>query len=400
MTKIDPGAIMGIQSPVLDDPVTGAINMNPVRIVRAENDILFAEDGQAYIDLFSAHGTAWLGHANPAVAARVAEQLERLWVTGGLETPASSDAKALVEQWFPGTHRVAGLYSTGMEAAEFALRVARVVTQRNGAVGFERSMHGKSLATSCLGWENHDGVRIADFHRLPFVPHGPEDKILAELDDTLSTGRISAVFVEPLQGIGGAHMASGTFYREAARLCAAHGALLVFDEILTGFHRSGPPFFFSGLGVVPDIVLIGKGLGNGFPVSAVVLGGQYQVEKKMLPGSTYSGNPLASAAVVGTLQQMRALDLPTLVRGIEATITRCLRPLEDLGAALRGRGAMWVLELPPGWSVERVATRIHERGVLVSYDAQYLRILPAATITQANLERACAVIGDGVARGG
>ena len=197
--------------------------MYPLRIARGENDLIFDENGHSYIDLFSAHGTTWLGHADPEITAAVTRQLEHIWGTGGLETDASSTARALVESFFPPTHALVALYSTGMESSEFAIRLARTVTRRCGVIGFERSMHGKSLATAYLGWDNHDDVGVADFVRLPFVPSCPEDEILGRLDDALASRAISAVFVEPLQGSGGGHRASPLFYQEVSRLCAPAG---------------------------------------------------------------------------------------------------------------------------------------------------------------------------------
>lgn len=368
-----------------------AIGRRP-SIERAENDLLYDEDGRRHIDMFSANGTAWLGHANPAVTARVAEQLGRVWVTGALDTRVRREAKAAIEGFFPASHALAGLCSTGMESAEFAMRIARVVTRRNGVVGFENSMHGKSLATAYLGWDNKDRVELPGFHRLPFVGICPEGEILERLRGILAGQAVSAVFVEPLQGTGGGHMASKRFYEEVYRLCRERDALLVFDEILTGFYRTGSAFFFSDLGFVPDVVLIGKAMGNGFPVSGVVVDRKYAIRREMLPGSTYAGNALASAAVVATLREMRSMALPEKVAGIEKTVLEHLGSLREMGVVLRGKGAVWIVELPPGPDVEEIVTNIFRRGVLVGYTGRRIRILPPATIEPGNLEKACAVV--------
>ena len=367
-----------------------------VRIIGAENDILFAADGQRYIDLFSAHGTTWLGHGNKDIAAAIAGQLQSIWISGGLETPVFLEAKSMVEGFFPPSHGVRGLYSTGMEAAEFAIRLARVVTRKNGVVGFEKSMHGKSLATAYLGWDNRDNVSLPCFHRLPFVQSCPEEEILRRLKEVLTGNPVSALFIEPLQGSGGGHMASKRFYEEVSSLCRAHDVLLVFDEILTGFYRTGPPFFFSEMGFVPDIILIGKALGNGFPVSGVVVDRKYPIVKDMLPGSTYAGNPLASAAVLATLGQIRSMNLPGRVELIEKTITGCLGPLAEIDIPVRGKGALWIVEVPATLDVEEIVWNIYSAGVCVGYTGHQIRILPAATITMTNLERACAVVTEEV----
>lgn len=227
----------------------------------------------------------------------------------------------MIDGFFPASQGLCALCSTGMEAAEFALRLARVVTSRCGVVGFSRCMHGKSLATAYLGWDNGDGLDLHFLHRLPFVPQISEDQLLTRLEGVLRQGQVSAVFIEPLQGNGG-HRASPPFYREVSRLCRENGALLVFDEILSGFYRTGDPFFFSGLEVMPDVILIGKAMGNGFPVSGVVADKHSPLRREMLAGSTFAANPLA-AAVLATLRQLPSLDLPARAARIEQTI----RPL-------------------------------------------------------------------------
>jgi acetylornithine/succinyldiaminopimelate/putrescine aminotransferase len=367
-------------------------------IAAADNDRLFDEQGRSYIDLFSAHGTTWLGHANPNIAAELTAQIQKLWIAGGLATSVSEEAQRAVEGFFPPSHYLAEFYSTGMEAAEFALRVARAVTGRNGVVGFERSMHGKSLATAHLGWDNDDGLDLPGIVRLPFVRTCSEEGILSRLADVLSTQAVSAVFVEPLQASGGGHMASQQFYNELARLCSRHGALTIFDELLTGFYRTGPAFFFSDLDFVPDVVLIGKSLGNGFPVSGVVVDRRFPVSPTMLPGSTYSGNPLAAAAVRATLRQLRSLDLPGRVNSVEKVILETLGPLRDRGIALRGRGALWILELPEEIDVEATVIAIYERGVAVGFTGRILRLIPAATIDLSRLRHACSIIAEELER--
>jgi acetylornithine/succinyldiaminopimelate/putrescine aminotransferase len=372
--------------------------MNRPRIVRSVNDLLFAADGQRYIDLFSAHGATILGHCHPVVVAEVAAQLERVWLTGGLDSEVLAQTHADIESFFPSSHRVAALYSTGMEAAEFALRVARVATGRVGAAGFENSMHGKSLATAFLGWDNHDVVQLPDFYRLPFVHRASEEQVLGELSRALRERKVGAVFVEPLQGSAGGRMASDGFYREVARLCAEHGALLIFDEILTGFYRTGAVFRFEELRITPDVVLIGKAMGNGFPVSAVVADRRIAIRQQMLPGSTFAGNPLAGAAVSATLTHLRALDVASRVAAIEQTVVRNLGWLRDTEITLRGKGALWVIELPGTVDVEAIVVAIYSAGVCVGITGRQIRIMPAATIEPANLERGCTVIADELTR--
>jgi acetylornithine/succinyldiaminopimelate/putrescine aminotransferase len=284
-----------------------------------------------------------------------------------------------------------------MEAAEFAIRVARRATGRKEVIGFDRSMHGKSLATARLGWDNKDGVNVPILHRLPYLGTQPESQVLGRLEQKLRSGHISAVFVEPMQGVNGI-LPQPPFLESIIRLARSFKALTVFDEILSGFHRTGKAFLFSGLSVLPSIVLTGKAMGNGFPVSAVAVHSSISIESSMLPGSTFSGNPLAAAAVVGTLNCMQTYDLPGMVRKIEKVIVEALSEVDGQGVCLRGKGAMWVLELDESVDVGAVITNIFRRGVLVNSTRHILRILPAATIRLENLQHACQIVRDEILR--
>jgi len=368
--------------------------MKAPRIVRAENDLLYDSDGRKYIDLFSAHGSAWLGHRPPAVEARLREQLAGVWLVGRLPTPAFEEAQAKVTALFPPGHALAALYSTGMEAAEFALRFARVATGRREVIGFERAMHGKSQATANLGWDDPDRVTLPGVHRLPFPPQVPEREVLSALADRLAARRVAAVFVEPIQASAGGHAATPAFLDGVHRLCRDSGTLLVFDEILTGLYRTGPRFVFSELGFVPDVVLLGKALGSGFPVAAVAADTRYPIEPAMLPWSTFAGNPLAATAVAATLDALAAIDLPARVAAIERAVRRAVAPLAGSGVEVRGRGALWVLELPAAADVEGIVTRVFERGVALGFTGRQIRILPAVTVDEARLARAAGVVVD------
>jgi acetylornithine/succinyldiaminopimelate/putrescine aminotransferase len=368
-----------------------------ITIAKADNDLLVDESGKRYIDMFTANGTTWLGHGNRRVAAAIARQLNEVWITGALPTHVRREATETLERLFPATHRVAGLYSTGMEAAEFALRAARAITGRGGALGFEHGMHGKSLATSSLGWEDDGRPTIPGYARLPFLPRASEGEILGEVASHLMRRSVSAVFVEPVQLTGGGYTASGDFYRELARLCRATGTLLVFDELLTGLYRTGEAFFFHGVGVTPDCVLVGKSLGNGFPVSAVVLGKEHPLSQKMLPGSTYAGNALAAAAVLATLRVMQTMDLPQAVDEIARVIGTAFAGLRGPHLKLRGKGALWVLEVSADIDLPAVIENVYRRGVCVGYADRYLRLLPAATIETDHLATACSVIAEELA---
>jgi acetylornithine/succinyldiaminopimelate/putrescine aminotransferase len=275
-----------------------------------------------------------------------------------------------------------------MEVAEFALRVAATHTGRGEFVGFARSMHGKSAMTAALGWSNAP-VRPANAHVLPFAGDAPEEAILDRLDALLRTGRVAALLVEPVQGSNAAREASIGFYDRAIALCGEHGALCIFDETLTGLHRTGTAFYSERLRERPDMLLFAKCLGNGFPVSSIALGEAIEVRAGALPGSTFSGNPMALAAAEATLTAMAGLAMRESVAAIGELVRSRLGRLSDGGVTLRGRGAFWCLEFGERARMERAVASLRSADVLVTSGDRFIRLLPAATIDPGLLEDAC-----------
>jgi acetylornithine/succinyldiaminopimelate/putrescine aminotransferase len=362
-------------------------------ITRARNDVLWTDSGQQLIDLFSAYGTNWLGHCRHEVVAALQAQLSGPWSLGGLRHAASESAHAALQPYCPPGLRSAGLYSTGMEVAEFAMRIARAPSGRNGVIGFARSMHGKSAATAGLGWDNADCLSMPHLHRLPFVDVDTEDAILAAVERRLQDGTVGAVFLEVLQGSNGGWEAGSAFYTSLASLVRRYDALLICDEILTGFYRTGPCFRFEAHDLAPDIVLFGKACGNGFPVAGLFVRADIAITPGMLQGSTFSGNPLACAAVHSTLAVLGTLDSKALVAAIAACFELHLGWLRARGdVTLRGCGALWFIELPDAAMAAAIVRQSYQRGVCIGYYGRFVRLLPAMTIEAANLEHACGVL--------
>jgi acetylornithine/succinyldiaminopimelate/putrescine aminotransferase len=172
-------------------------------------------------------------------------------------------------------------------------------------------------------------------------------------------------------------------------LCRAHGTLAVFDETLTGLYRTGLAFHCSRLRQPPDVLLFAKSLGNGFPVASIAIGAGLTVPPGALPGSTFSGNALALAAVQGTLEAMAALPMVDRVAAIEATVSALQPALAAAGARLRGRGALWCIEFPSAERARRVHAAARAAGLLLSCTDRAIRLVPAATVSQADLQAAC-----------
>jgi len=361
---------------------------DPLVLSHGDGHVVHTLAGRALIDLELGFGSAFLGHAHPAVAAALQAQAGRLMSCGRHTTPLSDRVHALLAARLPAGMRPGGLYSTGMEAAEFAMRIAAVHTGRREFVGFARSMHGKSAMTAALCWDNAP-LHPDGLHVLPFVGDASEGDILQALEDRLRAGRVAAVFIEPIQGTNLAHEASQPFYAQALALCRAHGSLCVFDETLTGLYRTGTAFYANRLPLAPDILIFAKSLGNGFPVASLALADPVQVPVAALPFSTFSANAMALAAVGATLTAMDALPMADLVDAIDARFAELRPRLLATGVGLRGRGALWSLAFDRPATAARAAAAAVERGLLVSSNGCAIRLLPSVLMPPDLLSKAC-----------
>ena len=360
----------------------------PLVLRSGSGDYVRTVDGRTLIDLELGFGSAFLGHAHPGVTAALQAQAAQMLACGRHPTPRSVAVQALLAAPLPAGLRPAGLYSTGMEVAEYALRLAAVHTGRNEFVAFARSMHGKSGMTAGLCWPNAP-PRPGGLHTLPFVDDAREDDILQALEDRLRGWRVAALLVEPVQGSNLALEASVDFYARAIALCRAHGSLCIFDETLTGLHRTGPVFYASRLPLWPDVLIFAKCLGNGFPVSSLALAEAVKAPVAALPSSTFSANAMALAAVEATLVAMDALPMVALVQAHEAQFQALRSRLLDSGVVLRGRGALWSLAFEQPEAAARAAAAAVEQGLLVSSTGRSIRLLPSATMPPALLAQAC-----------
>jgi 4-aminobutyrate aminotransferase-like enzyme len=353
------------------------------RVTHGRNELLFADDGTAYVDLISSTGAVLLGHANEAVNAHVVAQLGRLSCSWTSQVDVWDTCVEVVGAHVPGDLHLCNLYSSGTEAVEAAMRLAVHETGRPTLVGFATDNHGRSMAIQGIT-DLDPGIPGADHLRsIPFLPDRAEDDVLAELDALLRTRTVAAVLVEPLQGKGGGHAPSDAFQRALQDLCRSTGTLLVYDEIFTGFHRTGPCLLHTAVGVAPDVVLVGKAMANGFPAAGLLLrpGIEYHPKDPRL-SSTFSGNPLACAAVIGTIREMERIGVEGRVAAIEAAFGRLAVPP---GAEVRLRGAACFVDLHRPLVAAAVAQHLFAHGVLVLQRGTTVGFWPPATIPDATL---------------
>ncbi|MEE8468408.1 MAG: aspartate aminotransferase family protein [Planctomycetota bacterium] len=365
---------------------------NPPRdltFVRGEGARLWDDQGRCYLDLAAGHGTAILGHAHPALLCALHAQAARL-----MSCPAgyANDQRALylerlVEVLPPGMQRVF-LCNSGTEAVEAALKVARLVTGRANVVACVRGFHGRTLGALSATWDRRH--RQAFEPLLPGFSHIPLGKLdaLREAVDE----HTAAVILEVVQGEGGVRPAPVEFLAEAERVCRERGALLIVDEVQTGFGRTGTMFAVEHCGLRPDLLCLAKGIAGGFPSGALALGERVGSLPPGAHGSTFGGNPLACAAGLATLEVLRREGLVERAATLGAGFLERLRALSSPRVReVRGMGLMLAVELR-----ERAGPYLElllQRGVVaLAAGPSVIRFLPPLVISDAELHEALEIL--------
>jgi 4-aminobutyrate aminotransferase/(S)-3-amino-2-methylpropionate transaminase len=385
----------------------------PVYIARAEGGILVDVDGNQLIDFGSGIAVTTVGAAAPRVVDRVRRQAADFTHTCFMVTPYEGYLAVCekLAELTPGSHaKRSALFNSGAEAVENAVKIARVATGRTAVVAFEHAYHGRTNLTMALTAKNMPykqgfGPFAGDVHRAPmaypFRWPGDRERVAEEAFEAFATQvraqvgerNVAAVVVEPIQGEGGFIVPPAGWLPRLAQWCREYGALLVADEIQSGFCRTGDWFACDREGVVPDLVTTAKGIAGGLPLAAVT--GRAEVMDAVHAGGlggTYGGNPVACAAALGAIETMEAENLCGRAREIEAIVLERLRalPVEAIGE-IRGRGAMLALELVAGRGDDtpnpaltaEVNRRCHAQGLVTLTAGTYgnvLRLLPPLTI--------------------
>ncbi|MEM7363057.1 MAG: aminotransferase class III-fold pyridoxal phosphate-dependent enzyme [Pseudomonadota bacterium] len=344
------------------------------RISHGSGSYLYDDEGHAFLDLTCGFGTVFLGHADAAINAALANQANRVLNTGRRPSGINDQLNKAMSDWLNPDFKFGGLYSTGMEAMEFALRVAADHNGRDEFVGFEGSMHGKSIGTANLGWSN-TLIKWQQVTRLPFP--SSQTSPVDQLEIVLAKKNISAVVIEPIQGSKRGDVMPPQTLGAIIDTCSRHGTVSIVDETLTGFYRTGPRFVSDSISERPDIVVFAKSLGNGFPVSSIALKPGIDPGPLTIPGSTFSDSPLAAATVLATLREVKARVGSDLITRIESTVREHFQVDH---ATLQGQGALWIVEMRTTEQAVAVQEALARAHVLVSRFGACLRLLPQAEI--------------------
>ncbi len=370
-----------------------------LEIDRAEGVYLYGPNGEKYIDLVSGFNVSNIGHRHPQVLKAIQEQLDRFMhvtVYGEfVQAPQVQFATELLEV-LPESFQSVYFTNSGAEAVEGSMKVAKKFTGRREIIAAKQAYHGSTQgALSLIG---------NDEYREAYAPLLPEVSFIeynSPTDLDKITDKTAAVIVEAIQGEAGVRVPSKEYMQALRQKCTETGALLIFDEIQTGFGRTGKLFAFEHFGIIPDILMLAKGIGGGMPLGAFVAPKEMMDVIKSNPMlghiTTFGGHPVSCAAARASLKVIRD---EKLVEDVErkANLFRAELDIPQI-KEIRGLGLMMCLQLENFDQVYQVSNYCASQGLIIDWYLHCetaLRVAPPLTISDEEIIHSCKIIREGI----
>jgi LysW-gamma-L-lysine/LysW-L-ornithine aminotransferase len=368
---------------------SGVYTKRPIALVRGKGARVWDSDENEYVDCVGGQGSVNIGHANPAVAEAIAKQSQTL-----ITCPEMfyNDRRAELEQKLTSITSMPRVFlcNSGTEAVEAAIKFARLATKRTGIVAAMRGFHGRTFGALSATWEKK--------YREPFEPLVPDFSHIsyndiASLDEAVDH-KTAAVLLEVVQGEGGVRPGTAEFLLKTQEICRDRGALLILDEVQTGFGRTGKLFAFQHYGLEPDLVCLAKSMAGGFPMGATMIGARMGVMPSQVHGSTFGGNPLGCAASLAAIDFIESNRLADRAAELGAWFMDQLKQIESpLIREVRGLGLMVGIELKQ--KVTPYLQELMKHGVLaLPAGLTTLRFLPPLVVEQDDLARVVVAVRD------
>lgn len=343
---------------------------------RAEGCWLWDDKGNRYLDLYGGHAVISIGHSHPHYVDRLKRQLERIgFYSNSVQNPLQQEFAEMLG-------RISGypdynlfLCNSGAEANENALKVASFITGRRKIVAFKKAFHGR---TSGAVAATDNPKIVSPFnagHEIEFIPLNDENALATALDDS-----VAAVIIEGIQGVGGIHVPADAFLKTLEARCAEKGALLILDEIQSGYGRTGRFFAHQFAGIKPHLITTAKGMGNGFPMGGVLIHPDIKAWSGML-GTTFGGNYLAAVAGLAVLEVIEREDLMANAAAMGDYLMAALKKM-DVIDAVRGRGLMIGIDLPETHKQVRSNLLRQHRIFTGASNPNTVRLLPSLAVTR------------------
>lgn len=364
-----------------------------LEIAYAEGQYLWDANGVRYIDMHTGHGVAFLGHRNPHIVNALVEQLNKIHtLSTSFKVRIRDEMLEVLSKIVPNNFEYVYLLNSGSEAVDFALKVARKATGRRKIVYFTNSFHGRTFGalsvTSNPKYRKGIEPLLTDVVQAKFNDVNGLEKVV--------DNETAAVIVELIQGEGGVNIASKDFAKEIRRRALETGSILIVDEIQTGFGRTGATWVFEQYGILPDILLAGKAIGGGFPVSVAFLSPDVASRLEQgTHGSTYGGNPLACAAVKAATEVLIQDSVPLKAAEKGAQLIDLLRKeLSGYRVVREVRGAGLMIGIDLRIEPTKIIKCLQNNHLLaLKAGITVLRLLPPYVINKDDIAYAVSVIG-------
>jgi acetylornithine/N-succinyldiaminopimelate aminotransferase len=345
--------------------------------VSAQGSYIFDKNGEKYLDLYGGHAVISIGHSHPYYVKSLTEQLSKIgFYSNSVKIPLQELlAEKLGKLSGFGTYQLF-LCNSGAEANENALKAASFHNGRKKIIAFSGAFHGRTSAAVAATDNPKIVAPVNQAHDIVFLPLNDGEALEKAFSED-----ICAVIIEGIQGVSGINIPTNEFLQKIQSLCKKHGALLILDEVQSGYGRSGKFFAHQYADIKPDIITIAKGMGNGFPVAGVLISPEIKSWHGML-GTTFGGNYLACAAAIAVLD---VIESESLVKNASVTGEYLISKLSEMEGVkeVRGRGLMIGIELETACAeIRNELLKKHKIFTGNSSCKNTLRILPALNITR------------------
>ena len=357
--------------------------LNPIAITKANGSRVWDDKGQEYLDMYGGHAVISIGHTHPHWVKRIEDQLHQIaFYSNSVIMPIQEELAKAINEISGKKDFQLFLCNSGAEANENALKLASFHTGRKKIIAFKKAFHGRtSLAVAAT--DNPSIIApVNETDNIIFLPFNDIDALDACFKQNENT--IAAVIIEGIQGVAGIHEASNAFLQAIRNNCDQYGAVYIADSVQCGYGRSGKFFAHDFAGVDADIYSMAKGMGNGFPVGAILIAPHIQAKFGML-GTTFGGNPLACAAALGVIEVMQKDHLIQNAQEQGDYLLNALRNIKGV-KTVRGKGLMIGFEMEEG--LEDVRKVLLNDCKIFTGEAKpnVIRLLPSLAITKTDID--------------
>ncbi len=343
---------------------------------KASDCYVWDDKGNKYLDLYGGHAVISIGHSHPHYIGRITKQLNDIgFYSNSVQNPLQEELAQKLGQLCQLPEYALFLCNSGAEANENALKLASFHTGKKRVIAFKKAFHGRTSAAVAATDNPNIQAEINKGHLVTFLELNDAEAVETEL----KKGDVCAVIVEGIQGIGGIRVPEISFLQSLEQMCEKHNAVLILDEIQSGYGRSGSFFAFEEAGIKPHLITTAKGMGNGFPIGGLLISPEFKASHGLL-GTTFGGNYLACAAAIAVLE---VIEKQNLIKNARQTGDYLINELKNIDGIneVRGRGLMIGLQFDQNVSEIRKNLVAQKKIFTGVSSTNIIRLLPPLTLT-------------------